>query len=231
MDEAANTSVSGRSHSPPGAPYLNLIHMRRPHLTNLLDLFDVLYAIVADADALRFTLLVHPLQGQPHLLPRGLARIRAVNQEQIHVPRLRIQLLDALDTLGIAPLYRPSSGEDLGGQKDVLARNPRLLDSKADLGLIGVELRRIDMSISALQSGETRLHTHVCWGLVDAEAQLRYFRGVWQRESAVDADIRHGGDLYLELFKKKPHNSMTQCVEIQYLGCMGRKKVKVGRSR
>lgn len=113
---------------------------------------------VADANGPGPALLVQPLERQPHLpAVLGADAVWRVHQKQIHVPlRARVDLLDALQR----PLVRLALAEprvaDLGRDEDVGARQAGLSQGGAHLGLVLVQLRRVDVSVACRERAQAR---------------------------------------------------------------------------
>lgn len=60
--------------------------------------------------------------------------------------------------------------EELGGQPDLVARHARVLDARADLGLVAVGGRRVDVAVAGLEGGLDGGGDLVGLGLPGAEA-------------------------------------------------------------
>ena len=146
--------------------------MRRPHgriVPHLLYLPD---PVIAHPDAARLALRQQPLQRAPHLLPAAPAPAGRVDQEQVHEPPLaRVELRDAVDAALVRLLRAARRGEDLGREEDVSARQAGLPQRLADLGLVLVVLRRVDVAVAVRERVQARGHAHGRRREVDAEAQ------------------------------------------------------------
>lgn len=127
---------------------------------------------IAHADTPRLALLHHPLQRLPHLLPVSRPAVRAVYQEQIHIPVLaRVDGFDALEALLIAFFDGAAGGEDLGGEEDFGARDAGLADGFAHFRLVTVELSGIDVAVAGAQGGQAGGDADGGIGAVDTEAK------------------------------------------------------------
>lgn len=153
--------------------HFNLVDVGRPDFGVLLQFLNVLNAKVADADTPRLLLVEKLLEGQPHFLSLLGPAVGAMDEEEVDVARVEVELLHALAALGVALVEGVAGLEDLGGDEDIAAGHLGLLHGLADLDLVAVELRRVDVAVPALEGAEAGLDAEVGRGFVDAEAELR----------------------------------------------------------
>ena len=120
-----------------------------------------------------------------------------MNQKQIHISILPTDFLNTPQHLVIRSLRRTSGAQDLGRREDLTPRNPGFLNRLADFGLVGVELRRVDMSVSGLQGCLGGLDTLSGWGAIDAETETGDLD--WrarEREEVCDCVVGHFAALF-----------------------------------
>lgn len=156
--------------------YFDLVNVRRPHVPHALEAFNVALAEITDADGLCAAFGMQPLERQPHLLPGLGTRVRAVDEEQIDVALVvagGVDLVHRLDALGVALLDAAGGREDLGRDEDFGAWELAFSHRLAHFRLVGVELRRVDVSVPGRQRRQARVDAHAGVGEVDAEAQAR----------------------------------------------------------
>ena len=128
--------------------------------------------IITHADTPSLTLLQQALQGAPHLLALLPARIRTVDQEQIHIAALaRINLGHAIHALAVTLLHAARRREDLGRQKHLVPPNAGLPHRFPHFDLVAVVLCRVDVTVAVPEGVQARGHTGGGWGLVDAETE------------------------------------------------------------
>lgn len=125
--------------------------MRWPYLRPLFHLLDMTHPIITNPNALRFPNLHQLLQRLPHLFPTPLATTRTMDQEQIHIPILAVDLRHTLVAFLIRRVGTSTRREDFRSDKHFLPWDTRLAHGFADLALVAVELRRVDMAVAGLQ--------------------------------------------------------------------------------
>ena len=116
-----------------------------------------------------------------------------MDQEQVHKATVAGNLPHAIEELLIRRLWRPGRAHDLGGDEDFFAGEPGFSHRVADFALVGVELRRVDVTIAGPERLQAGWHTFVCRRAVDAESQTRNLHlGVWKRERVCEGElVRH----------------------------------------
>src|SRR6185437_7002646 len=109
---------------------------------------------IADADEARLAGLAQLGEGAERLA-EGHLRIRPMNEQQIDMVEaetLEALLMRALGRTGVKIAWR-----DFGHEKNLAARNTAVADGAADLGLIAIDLRRVNMAIAERDRAQRRL--------------------------------------------------------------------------
>ena len=171
--------------------YLDLVHMRRPHGRVPLHLLDVPHPVVTHPDAARLALLQQALQRAPHLLPLARTPAGRVDEEEVdEAARARVQLRHAVRASPVRLLRAARRREDLGCEEDVLPPETGFPHRGADLGLVLVVLRRVDVAVAVPQRVQARGHAHALGGQVDPEAEAGDpHGGVREREHVRDGEF------------------------------------------
>lgn len=162
------------------------------HIEQLL---DVPGGEVADADGAHLLLLEQALERSPGV--EALPGHRPMQQVEVHIlePELGGARRVRLERLVIPVVIVP----ELGGHEDLLARHLVLLAptpySVADLLLVPVDRRRVDVAVSYIERASDRVSRGVPGArLEDAEAKPWHLDAVGQCGGAVDSE--HGCSLF-----------------------------------
>ena len=132
---------------------------------------------------------VQPLERAPRLDVAVLGRSRPVDEVQVEV----------VETKQVHARVKGAQGAvealvgvpHLGGDEDVLARQPGAADPLSYLGLVVVERCGVDVAIADLDRRRDRLGCFLTRDLIDTESDLRDGVAVGQAERGNDAGI-HG---------------------------------------
>ncbi|KAL2281045.1 hypothetical protein FJTKL_12151 [Diaporthe vaccinii] len=111
----------------------------------LLELVEVVHAVVGDADVADLALLDALDQAAPRLLARLGAAVGGVQEHQVDV--VEPSDLEGLVDLGLGVLVGQGPARHLGGEEDLVARGcgRDLADGGTTTGLIFVDSRRVDL--------------------------------------------------------------------------------------
>lgn len=125
---------------------------------------------IADPNGPGFALGVQLLERQPKLLALlALQPVRRGDEEQIHESVLSgINFLDALHRADMSLALAEAWIADLGRDKQVLARQAALLQRLFPLGLVVLNLRRVDVSVSGSYGTEACIGAVGSVNLIDA---------------------------------------------------------------
>lgn len=91
--------------------------------------------------------------------------------DQGQVDTLQAQALQALAQAGKHPATAEVLGPHLGGDEQLITRHAAVGNGLADLGLVAVNLRRVDMPVAQLQTGTHRVDGDLILETEGAEAE------------------------------------------------------------
>ena len=148
---------------------LDLVH-RGSHLGGAEEVAQVVGLEVGDPDRLRPAGRVDLLHGLPARDVVGHRRQRPVDEEEVEVVEAQGRQAGVErpeDVVALEPVV-----VQLAGDEDLVARDPGLADGQADLALVAVHLRGVDVPVADLERRGRGLDGVLGLDLEDAEAQL-----------------------------------------------------------
>ena len=148
---------------------LDLVHRRQP-LGLVAQPLEILDAEVGDADRADAALVLDPFEGAPGVEEAVLGRHRPV--DQVEVDMVEAEPLQALVEGGQGRVVPLLGVPELGGDEDLLARQPGGGESRAYSGLVAVGGGGVDMAIAARQRFFNRRLGVLGRDLENAKAEL-----------------------------------------------------------